>query len=206
MWQRPPTIRRNLRNASMMGLRPIRWPHPSRRRPARAPQMRSQALSGTWSNPKRKFAPLLVRSAGAPRVSSHEATGPPRPIGLESVKKNQQVAASWNGAGGPRSPAPTFGSNRAASKPMRASGKANQTWIFPGFSVDDGPGNKAPRDAGRRTARRRAGRPDRLELAAQPRRLARGGGSANPRRDRSRPGHQGRYRHFGVPRQLRLLS
>ncbi len=27
--------------------------------------------------------------------------GAPPLVGLESVKKNQQVAASWNGAGGP---------------------------------------------------------------------------------------------------------
>ena len=35
------------------------------------------------------------------RLESREASGAPPPIGLESVKKNQQVAASWNGAGGP---------------------------------------------------------------------------------------------------------
>jgi hypothetical protein len=61
------------------------------------------------------------------RRENHEAAGPAPPsIGLESVKKNQQVATRWNWTGGPSMPCPVFRQQPCASKPMRAfgSGKA----------------------------------------------------------------------------------
>src|ERR1700722_14257128 len=115
----------------------------------------------------------MVRSA--PRVSNHEAAVLYCPSSALKASRKTSKLQELDGVVGYVPPCPGFW--QRPPPPL--------IWIFPGFSVDDGPGNKAPRDAGRGAARSGAGRPDRLELAAQPRRVARGGGSANPRRDRA---------------------
>jgi len=56
--------------------------------------------------------------------------------GLESVKKNHQVAATWTGWRAWR-PARPLGATFSTSHRVRAFGssEANRTWIFLGFTV-----------------------------------------------------------------------
>src|SRR5947208_1910706 len=63
---------------------------------------------------------------------------------------------------------------------------ADQTWHFR-HGTDDGPGDEAPGDADRGIVRPGAGRHDREFLADQPRRVASGGGGADPRGHGPRP-------------------
>src|SRR5450755_3837444 len=135
------------------------------------------------------------------------------PDGLESVKKTPQVAPVVMGPPACRqSPIRTvisaeIGPTRVwlMYNPPRFNNDST-TSTRPGYVIDDGPRNEAPGDADCRASRRGGARPDLDVLVSQPGRLARGGGGANPRRNRPRSGDQRQYRRLGVSRQLRLLS
>ena len=66
----------------------------------------------------------------------------------------------------------------------------HNTSTRPGYVIDDGPRNEAPRDADCGVARRGLDRPDRDVVVPQPGRVARSGRGADPRRHRARSRRQ----------------
>src|SRR5579872_5430022 len=107
---------------------------------------------------------------------THEARGNP-PSALKASRKTIKLPrlGGMTGLGGI-----ACSLEQGPIRPRRGpdacgSSEVNRTWTFLGSSIDDGPKNKAPRDAGRSVDRPCGIGAGRLELAAQPRRPSRGG-------------------------------
>ena len=151
--------------------------------------LRNASMTGWTFRPAVHLAPREAVAEGAPRN------------GLESVKKTHQVAGGWHGLSFPArlfSSGPTTSSRLGFNETLALTGRG---LTRPGYVIDDGPRNEAPRDADCGVSRRGADRPGRDVLVSQPGCPAPGGGGADPRRDRPRSGDHGLDRHFGLSRQ-----